>query len=114
MIRNSLFVSATVLIMVLFGLMSRLDFLAASKKALFLHCGGSIALFVAILGVNLFAATLAINRKILNLRAPRPPFLQWLPPNLRHSPSARSCFSTTQTRFWRASVAQRLPARAQH
>ena len=65
MIRNSLFVSATALILVLFGLMSRLDFLAASKKALFLHCGGSIALFVGILGVNLFAATLAINRKIL-------------------------------------------------
>jgi len=65
MIRNSLFVSATLLIIVLFGLMSRLDFLAASKKALFLHCGGSIALFVGILGVNLFAAALAINRKIL-------------------------------------------------
>src|SRR5260370_3596077 len=65
MIRNSLFVSATVLIMVLFGLMSRLDFLAASKKALFLHCGGSIALFVGIFGVNLFAAALALNRKNL-------------------------------------------------
>jgi len=64
-IRNSLFVSATVLIMVLFGLMSRLNFLAASKKALFLYCSCSIAFFVAILGVNLFAATLAINRKIL-------------------------------------------------
>lgn len=45
--------------------MSRLDFLAASKKALFLHCGTSIALFIAVLGVNIFAATLAINRKIL-------------------------------------------------
>jgi hypothetical protein len=64
-IRNSLFVCATALILVLFGLMSRLDFLAASKKALFLHCGGSLALFLAILGVNLFAAALAINRKIL-------------------------------------------------
>jgi hypothetical protein len=64
-IRNSLFVSATALILILFGLMSRLDFLAASKKALFLHCGGSIAIFITVLGLNLFAAALAINRKIL-------------------------------------------------
>lgn len=65
MIRNSLFVTATALILVLFGLMTRLDFLASSKKALFVQCGGSIALFIGILGLNLFAATLAINRKIL-------------------------------------------------
>lgn len=65
MIRNSLFLSTTVLILVVFGLASRLDFLAASKKALFLHCGTSIAVFIGLLGVNLFAATLAINRKIL-------------------------------------------------
>jgi hypothetical protein len=64
-IRNSLFVSATALILVLFGLMSRLDFLATSKKVLFAHCGGSMALFIGILGVNLFAGALAINRKIL-------------------------------------------------
>ena len=65
MICNSLFVSATILLAVLFALMSRLDFLAASKRALFLHCGGSIALFVGTLGVNLFAAVLSINRKLL-------------------------------------------------
>lgn len=65
MIRNSLFLSATALILVIFVLMKRLDFLAASKKLLFLHCGGSIAVFLAVLGLNLFAATLAINRKIL-------------------------------------------------
>lgn len=65
MIRNSLFVSATTLILLLFGLMSRLDFLAASKKVLFLHCGDTIALFIGMLGLNLFAATLAVNRKIL-------------------------------------------------
>jgi hypothetical protein len=64
-IRNSLFISATALILVLFGLMSRLHFLALSKKALFVHCGASIAIFIGILGVNLFAAALAINRKIL-------------------------------------------------
>ena len=65
MIRNSLFISATALILVLFGLMSRLNFLAASKKALFLYCGASMAVLIGILGLNLFPATLAINRKIL-------------------------------------------------
>lgn len=65
MIRNSLFLSATALILVIFGLMKRLNFLAASKKVLFVHCGGGIALFLVVLGLNLFAATLAINRKIL-------------------------------------------------
>ena len=65
MIRNSLFASTTTLILVVFGLATRLDFLAASKKAMFVHCGASIAIFAAVLGVNLFAATLAINRKIL-------------------------------------------------
>jgi hypothetical protein len=64
-IRNSLFVSATALVLLLFGLMSRLNFLATSKKALFVHCGGSMAVFVGVLGVNFFAATLAINRKVL-------------------------------------------------
>jgi hypothetical protein len=65
MIRNSLFISATALILVLFGLMSRLNFLAASKKALFLYCGTSMAIFIGTLSLNLFAAVLAINRKIL-------------------------------------------------
>ena len=65
MIRNSLFLSATALILVLFGLMNRLNFLAASKKALFLHCGLSMAVFFGVLALNLFAAALAINRKFL-------------------------------------------------
>jgi len=65
MIRNSLFISATFLILVVFALMRRLDFLAASKRALFLHCGMTMAIFFAVLALNLFAATLAINRKIL-------------------------------------------------
>jgi hypothetical protein len=64
-IRTSLFVSMTVLLLVLFGLMSRLDFLAPWKRTLFLHCGKSIAIFLVVFGINLFAATLAINRKIL-------------------------------------------------
>jgi len=65
MIRNSLFISATLLCLAVFGLMSRLHFLARSKTLLFAHCGASIALFFATFGLNLFAATLAINRKIL-------------------------------------------------
>lgn len=65
MIRNSLFLSVTALILILFELMNRLDFLASSKRVLFAHCGASIALFFGTLGLNLFAATLAINRKLL-------------------------------------------------
>jgi hypothetical protein len=53
------------LLLVVFGLASRLESLAASKKVLFVHCGASIAIFFAALGVNFFAAMLAINRKIL-------------------------------------------------
>jgi len=63
-IRNSLFISATALILVLFGLMSRLNFLAHRRRHSS-HCGASIAVFIGILGLNLFAAALAINRKIL-------------------------------------------------
>lgn len=65
MIRNSLFLSLVALTVVLFGLMNRLDFLASSKKALFAHCGGSLALFASLLELNLFSAILAINRKLL-------------------------------------------------
>ena len=65
MIRNSLFISATLLILIVFTLMRRLDFLAASKRALFLHCGMTMAIFFGVLGLNLFAAALSINRKIL-------------------------------------------------
>ena len=65
MIRNSLFVSATLLCLALLEFMSRLAFLAPYKKALLLHCGGSLALYLCTLGLNLFPATLAINRKSL-------------------------------------------------
>jgi hypothetical protein len=65
MIRNSLFIATTVLVLALFGLIKRLGFLAPMKLALFSHCGGRMAIFIAILGLNLFAACLSINRKIL-------------------------------------------------
>lgn len=65
MIRNSLFIAATLLSLAFFGLMSRLDFLAAQRKLLFLHCGPSIALYFGTLGLNLFATALALNRKFL-------------------------------------------------
>jgi hypothetical protein len=65
MIRNSIFITATVLILVLLGLMKRLAFLAPAKLALFSHSDGSMAIFIGALGLNLFAAILAVNRKIL-------------------------------------------------
>ena len=65
MIRNCLFLSATALLPIVFGLANRLEFLAPWKRPLFLHCGASIAFFLGVLGLNLFAATLAMNRKIL-------------------------------------------------
>ena len=64
MIRTSLFISVTVLLLVLLALFGRLDFLAPWKRMLISHCGGSIALFLIVSGLNVFAATLAINRKI--------------------------------------------------
>ena len=64
-IRNSLFLSAMALVLILFGLMKRLDFLAPSKRLLLDRSGGTITLFFAALGLNLFAAALAINRKLL-------------------------------------------------
>jgi len=63
--RTALFLSSTLLLLVLFGLMNRLAFLAPWKRLLLARCGGSIALFIGILALNLFAAILAINRKIL-------------------------------------------------
>jgi hypothetical protein len=65
MIRNSIFITATMLVLVVFGLMKRLVLLAPMKRALFSHCAVSIASFIALLGLNFFAAVLAINRKIL-------------------------------------------------
>ncbi len=65
MIRNSLFVTTILLLLALFGLMKRLGFLAPQKQALFAHCGAALATFIALLGLNLFGAILAINRKIL-------------------------------------------------
>ena len=65
MIRNSIFITATVLVLVVFGLMKRLAFLAPMKRALFAHCAVSMAVFIALVGLNFFAAVLAINRKIL-------------------------------------------------
>jgi hypothetical protein len=65
MIRNSLFATATLLVLILFGLMQRLAFLAPAKRALFFHCGAGMAVFSAILGLNLFGAIHVINRKLL-------------------------------------------------
>ncbi len=65
MIRNSMFIATTLLVLMLLGLMKRLEFLAPARLALFSHCGSTMTLFVGALGLNFFAAALAINRKIL-------------------------------------------------
>jgi len=65
MIRNSFFVPAIGLVLAVLVLLRRLTFLAMYKRVLFAHCGASIALFLGVLGLNLFAAMLATNRKIL-------------------------------------------------
>jgi hypothetical protein len=65
MIRNSMFLTAIVLILMLLALMKRLAFLVPAKLALFSHCGGSMAIFICALALNLFAAILAVNRKML-------------------------------------------------
>jgi Ni/Fe-hydrogenase subunit HybB-like protein len=65
MIRRALFLSLTVMILIGFMLFDRLTFLAPQKKLLFSHCGVSIGIYLAILGLNVFAAALTINRKLL-------------------------------------------------
>jgi hypothetical protein len=65
MIRSALFVAVTTMMLALFGLLGRLSFLAPQKRVLFSHCGASFGLYVAVFGLNLFAALLAINRKLL-------------------------------------------------
>jgi hypothetical protein len=64
MIRSSLFVSTILLLAAVMGLLHRLAFLAPWRQELVGHCGGTIALYIGILGLNLFTATLAINRKL--------------------------------------------------
>jgi hypothetical protein len=65
MIRSALFLSLTTMIVIAFVLFDRLTFLAPQKKLLFSHCGVSIGLYLANLALNLFAAALTINRKLL-------------------------------------------------
>jgi len=65
MMRNSFFVTTVALVLAVVMLLRRLTFLAIYKHVLFAHCAANIAIFLGVLGVNLFAATLAINRKIL-------------------------------------------------
>jgi hypothetical protein len=65
MIRSALFLSLTVMIVIAFVLFDRLTFLAPQKNLLFSHCGVSIGFYFFILALNLFAAALTINRKLL-------------------------------------------------
>lgn len=65
MIRRALFLSLTVMMLIGFVLFDRLTFLAPQKKPLFSHCGASIGIYFTMLGLNVFAAALTINRKLL-------------------------------------------------
>ena len=65
MIRRALFLSLTVMILIGFVLFDRLTFLAPQKRLLFSHCGVDIGIYFTILGLNLFAVALTINRKLL-------------------------------------------------
>ena len=65
MIRRALFVSLTMMIVIGLILLDRLTFLAPQKKLLFSHCGASIGIYLTIFGLNLFAAAITINRKLL-------------------------------------------------
>jgi hypothetical protein len=65
MIRSALFLSLIAMIVIAFALFDRLTFLAPQKKLLFSHCGVIIGLYFSFLALNLFAAALTINRKLL-------------------------------------------------
>ncbi|MGB2629269.1 MAG: hypothetical protein WAK20_20965 [Candidatus Acidiferrum sp.] len=65
MIRSASFLSVILMILISFVLFNRLTFLAPQKRVLFSHCGTGIALYLFLLALNLFAAVLTINRKLL-------------------------------------------------
>jgi uncharacterized membrane protein YhaH (DUF805 family) len=65
MIRRALFLSLTVMMLIGFILFDRLTFLAPQKRLLFSHCCVGIGIYLTILALNLFAAALTINRKLL-------------------------------------------------
>ena len=65
MIRSASFLSVIVMILIAFALFNRLTFLAPQKRLLFSHCGTTIALYLFLVALNLFAAILTINRKLL-------------------------------------------------
>ncbi len=65
MIRSASFLSVIVMILIAFALFNRLTFLAPQKRLLFSHCGATIALYLSLVALNLFATILTINRKLL-------------------------------------------------
>ncbi len=65
MIRSASFLSLVGVILTAFVFFDRLTFLAPQKKSLFSHCGASVAFYLFIFALNLFAAALTINRKLL-------------------------------------------------
>jgi len=65
LIRRALFLSLMLMVLIAFALFDRLTFLAPQRMLLLSHCGVSVGLYLAILALNLFAAALTINRKLL-------------------------------------------------
>jgi hypothetical protein len=63
MIANALFIAIALLLALGFWLMGELKFLVPYKTVLLHEYGKTILIYVAVLFVNLFAATLALIRK---------------------------------------------------
>jgi len=63
MIANALFIAIALVLALGFWLMGELKFFIPYKTALFHEYGQTILLYVAVLFVNLFSATLALIRK---------------------------------------------------
>jgi hypothetical protein len=63
MIANALFIAVALLLALGFWLMGELKFFAPYKGILLYEYGHTILIYVAVLFVNLFAATLALIRK---------------------------------------------------
>jgi hypothetical protein len=65
MMANALFVAIAFLLALGFWLMGELQFFIPYKRLLFHEYGPAILIYITVLFVNLFAATLALIRKVL-------------------------------------------------
>ena len=63
--RNALFATAATLLGIALAVFSQIDFLVPHKRVLLRDHSGNLALFTALLGVNLFAGYAWLARKLL-------------------------------------------------